>query len=51
MFEDWEQLSQKSRLELMSGQYGRGFERIVHTGEWKQRVERLLALRREHGAD
>jgi hypothetical protein len=47
MFDDWEQLSQKSRLELMSGRYGQGFERVVHSGDWKDRLRRILAVRRE----
>lgn len=46
MFEDWERLAQKSRLELLSGRYGRGFERVVHTGDWKDRVLKIVQMRR-----
>lgn len=47
MFEDWEQLSQKSRVELMSGRYGSGFERVAHAGDWKDKVARIVELHRE----
>lgn len=46
MFEDWENLSQKSRLELLSGRYGQGFERVVHTGDWKARTRGIVKMRR-----
>lgn len=46
MFEDWEALSQKTRLELLSGRYGQGFERVVHTGNWKERVSRIVQVHR-----
>lgn len=46
MFEEWETLSQKSRLELLSGRYGRGFERVVHAGHWKDRVSSIIQVHR-----
>lgn len=46
MFEDWEHLSQKSRVELLSGRYGQGFERVVHTGDWKARTRRIVQMRK-----
>jgi len=49
MFEDWEKLSQKSRLELLSGRYGRGFERVVHVRDWKDRVSRIVQMHRNSG--
>lgn len=49
MFEDWEKLSQKSRLELLSGRYGQGFERVVHTGNWKVRVLKIVQIHRRMG--
>lgn len=46
MFEDWEDLSQKSRVDLLSGRYGDGFERVVHAGDWKERVREILQKRK-----
>lgn len=41
MFDDWEQLSKKSRTELLSSRTT-GFERIAHTKTWKQRLHALI---------
>ncbi|MFZ5495204.1 MAG: hypothetical protein ACOZE5_07690 [Verrucomicrobiota bacterium] len=43
MYEDWEQLSKRSRVELLSGRFGTNFDRIVHSPGWKGRVKRLVA--------
>jgi hypothetical protein len=42
MYDDWKTLSQRTRLELMSGRFGNNFERIVHTSGWKTAVKTLL---------
>ncbi len=42
MFEDWQTLSQKSRIELLSGRYGKNFERVVHKKGWKERVRKII---------
>jgi hypothetical protein len=42
MFEDWKELSQKSRIDLLSGKLGHNFERIVHTGNWKSNVKKII---------
>ncbi|MDD2927686.1 MAG: hypothetical protein PHE30_02420 [Candidatus Omnitrophica bacterium] len=42
MFEDWQTLSQKSRVELLSGRYGKNFERIVHRKGWKSQVKEII---------
>jgi hypothetical protein len=42
MFEDWQTLSQKSRVELLSGRYGKNFERIVHRKGWKDQVRTII---------
>ena len=42
MFEDWVSLSQKTRTELLSGKYGKNFERVLHTKEWKERVRERI---------
>jgi hypothetical protein len=47
MFEDWEQLSQRSRIELLSGRFGDNFERVVHTQGWKDRVQAIVRSRLE----
>jgi hypothetical protein len=47
MFEDWENLSQRSRVELLSGRYGDSFERVIHRANWQQRVRSIVRQRRE----
>ena len=41
MYEDWEELSKKSRMELLTGN-NQGFDRIVHTKGWKNQLEYLI---------
>ena len=50
MFDEWEKLSQKSRLELLSGRYGDGFERVIHAGGWKAKVCRIVQMHQELGS-
>ena len=45
MFDNWKELCQKSRIELLSGRYGENFERIVHTGNWKMKVKKTVKAR------
>lgn len=52
MFDDWEELSKKSRTELLSSRI-HNFKRIPHTITWKRRLrqlimEELLERRAEH---
>ncbi len=42
MYENWEELSKKSRIELLSGRYGRDFDRVVHSGDWKEKTKAIL---------
>lgn len=42
MFEEWKTLSQKSRVELLSGRYGKNFERVVHRKGWKDQVRKIV---------
>ena len=42
MAEDWKNLSQRSRIDLLSNNVD-GFERILHTTGWEQRLIRLIA--------
>lgn len=41
MFEQWASLSQKSRLELLSGDRA-GFERVVHKAGWKDKLRTIV---------
>jgi len=43
LFEDWESLSQLSRLQLRSGAFGKSFELVIHTGDWKKKVKDIVA--------
>lgn len=45
MYEDWAQLSQRSRVELLSGRFGHNFDRIVHTGNWQEKLVQILDKR------
>jgi hypothetical protein len=42
MFEDWETLSRRTRVDLLSGVCGKGFERVIHVKDWKSKVKRIL---------
>ena len=46
MFEGWEQLSQRSRIELLKGDRN-GFERIEHRDNWEDRLQAMLERYRE----
>jgi hypothetical protein len=41
MFDDWRELSRRSRMELLASRDGR-FERIIHRNGWKKRAARVL---------
>ncbi|MGL1935313.1 MAG: hypothetical protein OCD01_09840 [Fibrobacterales bacterium] len=45
MYEDWQLLSQKSRIDLLSGSCGDKFDRVIHTGDWKGKVKKLIKSR------
>lgn len=42
MYKNWEELSKKSRIELLSGRFGTDFDRIIHTGNWKDKVKEII---------
>ena len=46
MFEQWQTLSQKSRIDLLKGDFD-GFERIEHRDGWEHRLEAMLERHRE----
>ena len=41
MYENWEHLSQKTRIELLTGD-NQGFDRVVHTKNWKIQLKYLV---------
>ncbi len=45
MFENWQDLSQRSRIELLAGDR-QGFVRIVHTEGWQRRLQRVVDEKR-----
>ncbi len=45
-FDDWEELSKLSRVNLLSGKYGASFERVVHTTGWKEKVKSVVTEKR-----
>jgi len=47
MFENWRELSQKTRTELLSGRFGRNFERVMHGKGWKGKVKAVIKARLE----
>jgi len=47
MYEDWKELSKRTRLELMSGRFGDNFERVSHIAHWEGKVKKIIKNRRE----
>lgn len=47
MYEEWRTLSQRSRLELLSGRLGDQFHRVVHREGWQTEVRMLVEERRQ----
>ena len=45
MFADWEDLSKRTRTELLSGRYGCNFVRVPHVSGWKGAVRALIKQR------
>lgn len=46
LFKGWQELSKRSRLELLSGRFGSDFERVAHLKGWKSRVREIVRNRR-----
>jgi hypothetical protein len=46
MYDQWEELSKKSRLELLGGSRT-GFDRIVHTAGWEEKFSELIRDKRQ----
>ncbi len=47
MFDNWKELSQRTRTELLSGRFGRNFERVKHGKGWKKKVKDIIKKRSE----
>lgn len=47
LYDNWEELSKLTRLDLMSGRFGDSFERVIHSSGWKGKVKTIIAHRRE----
>lgn len=48
MYENWEVLSQRSRVDLLSGRLGAQFDRVVHREGWQKEVRLLVEARRQN---
>lgn len=47
LFDNWEELSKLSRIDLLSGKFGTSFERVIHNIGWKSNVRGIVAARRK----
>lgn len=47
LFDNWEELSKLSRIDLLSGKFGTSFERVIHNTGWKSDVRTIVAERRK----
>ena len=48
MYEDWQELSQRTRLDLLSDPSAK-FERVIHTGDWKDKLQDAIKGHRKVG--
>jgi hypothetical protein len=46
LFENWADLSSRSRIDLIAGKYGTAFERVIHQSGWKGTVRDIVAKKR-----
>jgi hypothetical protein len=42
LFDNWKESSKRSRLDLLSGKYGRNFERVIHNSGWKKEIRTIV---------
>lgn len=45
LFDNWQELSRRSRIDLLKGKYGKDFERVIHKSGWKTEVRNLVKNR------
>jgi hypothetical protein len=43
LFDDWQTLSKKSRLEIMSGRHGAKYERVPHNIGWQNKTRKIIS--------
>lgn len=46
LFENWENLSTRSRIDLIAGKFGTAFERVPHKPGWNSEVKEIVKRRR-----
>jgi hypothetical protein len=46
LFDKWEEMSKRSRLELLSGKFGTDFFRVVHKDGWEETVRSYISEKR-----
>ncbi|MGF8545695.1 hypothetical protein AAGN67_14990, partial [Klebsiella pneumoniae] len=46
LYDDWDEISKLSRIDLLSGRAGSNFDRIIHSGNWKEEVRKKVATGR-----
>ena len=42
MYDNWDTLSQRSRTEIISGQYGTSYDRVVHFDGWEDKARQII---------
>lgn len=47
MYENWGELSQRTRVQLLSGRLGNQFDRVIHRPGWQKEVRRLVGTKRQ----
>lgn len=47
LFDNWEELSKLSRLDLLSGRFNGSFERVIHSSEWESKVQAIVMAKRK----
>lgn len=43
LYDNWDEISKLSRIDLLSGRAGNNFDRIIHSGNWKDEVRKKVA--------
>ncbi|MBJ8996995.1 hypothetical protein [Citrobacter braakii] len=46
LYNNWDDISKLSRIDLLSGRAGSNFDRIIHSGNWKDEVRKKVAAGR-----
>jgi len=51
MYDNWQELSQRSRIDLLSGRIGDQFDRVIHLDGWETQVRLLVEARRQNSGN